>query len=90
MDIQHLLHTFDKPQAILLEETENDAQKKSYASRVSAQGNETRQGSISSGPSSMRGDAIEAVENKKRGMILPFEPHSLTYDDTRYSVDMPT
>ncbi|KAJ0522528.1 putative ABC-type D-allose transporter [Helianthus annuus] len=27
--------------------------------------------------------------NKKRGMILPFEPHSITFDDIKYSVDMP-
>ncbi|KAK9229255.1 hypothetical protein WN944_022214 [Citrus x changshan-huyou] len=26
---------------------------------------------------------------KKRGMILPFEPHSLTFDEVVYSVDMP-
>ncbi|KAL6556565.1 transcription factor [Orobanche gracilis] len=34
-------------------------------------------------------DATETKENKKRGMILPFEPHSITFDDIRYSVDMP-
>nr|XP_043614750.1 pleiotropic drug resistance protein 1-like [Erigeron canadensis] len=28
-------------------------------------------------------------ENKKKGMILPFEPHSITFDDIKYSVDMP-
>ncbi|KAI3803437.1 hypothetical protein L1987_31588 [Smallanthus sonchifolius] len=27
--------------------------------------------------------------NKKRGMILPFEPHSITFDNIKYSVDMP-
>lgn len=37
----------------------------------------------------MRADAIELTENRKRGMILPFEPHSLTFDDVKYSVDMP-
>ncbi|KAL3633433.1 transcription factor [Castilleja foliolosa] len=55
--------SFEKPQAVLLEETENDA-------------NEST-------------DAIEAIGNRKRGMILPFEPHTLTFDDIRYSVDMP-
>ncbi|CAA0810655.1 ABC transporter G family member 40 [Striga hermonthica] len=39
--------------------------------------------------SSRHSDTIEPVENKKRGMILPFEPHSITFDDIRYSVDMP-
>ncbi|KAK1376036.1 hypothetical protein POM88_032229 [Heracleum sosnowskyi] len=28
-------------------------------------------------------------ENKKKGMILPFEPHSITFDEVMYSVDMP-
>ncbi|GMN21500.1 hypothetical protein TIFTF001_045511 [Ficus carica] len=27
--------------------------------------------------------------NKKRGMILPFEPHSISFDDITYSIDMP-
>lgn len=26
---------------------------------------------------------------QKKGMILPFEPHSITFDDVKYSVDMP-
>ncbi|EXC25845.1 Pleiotropic drug resistance protein 1 [Morus notabilis] len=29
-------------------------------------------------------------ENRKRGMILPFEPHSIVFDNIVYSVDMPT
>ncbi|XP_060173834.1 pleiotropic drug resistance protein 1-like [Lycium barbarum] len=28
-------------------------------------------------------------QNKKKGMVLPFEPHSITFDDVIYSVDMP-
>ncbi|XP_027349846.1 pleiotropic drug resistance protein 1-like isoform X2 [Abrus precatorius] len=27
--------------------------------------------------------------NRKRGMVLPFEPHSITFDEVTYSVDMP-
>lgn len=31
-----------------------------------------------------------AVEsNSKRGMVLPFQPHSITFDEITYSVDMP-
>ncbi|XP_024979260.1 pleiotropic drug resistance protein 1-like isoform X2 [Cynara cardunculus var. scolymus] len=26
---------------------------------------------------------------KKKGMVLPFEPHCITFDDIKYSVDMP-
>ncbi|GER56174.1 pleiotropic drug resistance protein 2, partial [Striga asiatica] len=33
--------------------------------------------------------SIEDNENKKKGMVLPFEPHSITFDNIRYSVDMP-
>ena len=31
----------------------------------------------------------EGSQNKKKGMILPFEPQSITFDDVKYSVDMP-
>ncbi|KAL2550245.1 ABC transporter G family member 40 [Forsythia ovata] len=62
------LNPFDKPQATILEESEDDA---------------------TSGSSSVRADAKDANQNKKRGMILPFEPHSITFDDVQYSVDMP-
>ena len=31
----------------------------------------------------------ENNQTKKKGMILPFEPHSITFDDIKYSVDMP-
>ncbi|WOG89279.1 hypothetical protein DCAR_0208516 [Daucus carota subsp. sativus] len=38
------------------------------------------------------GQAAELAENnqnKKKGMVLPFEPHYITFDDIKYSVDMP-
>ncbi|KAJ6934324.1 pleiotropic drug resistance protein 1-like [Populus alba x Populus x berolinensis] len=31
----------------------------------------------------------EANNQKQKGMILPFEPFSITFDDIKYSVDMP-
>ncbi|TYH70699.1 hypothetical protein ES332_D05G134700v1 [Gossypium tomentosum] len=35
-------------------------------------------------------DATAGVNGKgKKGMVLPFEPHSITFDDIVYSVDMP-
>ncbi|KAL3630029.1 transcription factor [Castilleja foliolosa] len=68
------LDSYEKPQAVLPEENEDDAI--------------TRR-SISSVSLSVRDDATEVNENKKKGMILPFEPHSITFDDIRYSVDMP-
>ncbi|KAL8458116.1 hypothetical protein ACS0TY_035847 [Phlomoides rotata] len=32
---------------------------------------------------------MEAEQNSKRGMVLPFQPHSITFDEIVYSVDMP-
>ncbi|XP_041993378.1 pleiotropic drug resistance protein 1-like isoform X1 [Salvia splendens] len=73
------LGAYDKPQAVLPENVQDDSQVHGDGGRRS----------ISSGSSSVRSDAIELTENKKKGMILPFEPHSLTFDDVSYSVDMP-
>lgn len=28
-------------------------------------------------------------KKKKKGMVLPFEPHSITFYEIKYSVDMP-
>lgn len=28
-------------------------------------------------------------QSKKKGTVLPFEPHSITFDEVIYSVDMP-
>ncbi|KAG8643737.1 hypothetical protein MANES_11G063300v8 [Manihot esculenta] len=32
---------------------------------------------------------INEAKHKKKGMVLPFEPHSITFDNVIYSVDMP-
>lgn len=84
------LKPLGKSQAVA-DDTEDDKNVELLESSTSAstQGN-VRRRSISSGSSSTRANAIvEANENKKKGMILPFEPHSLTFDDVKYSVDMP-
>ncbi|KAK7284174.1 hypothetical protein RJT34_18915 [Clitoria ternatea] len=33
--------------------------------------------------------ATDSNHSRRRGMVLPFEPHSITFDDVTYSVDMP-
>ncbi|XP_047944619.1 pleiotropic drug resistance protein 1-like [Salvia hispanica] len=83
------LGAYDKPKAVLPENVEDDSHVHGSISRNPAQGSDGGRRSISSGSSSVRSDAIELTENRKKGMILPFEPHSLTFDDVRYSVDMP-
>ncbi|XP_022855758.1 pleiotropic drug resistance protein 1-like [Olea europaea var. sylvestris] len=45
---------------------------------------------IGCGSSSMRTAAIiEPNQKERRGMILPFEPHFITFNEIVYSVDMP-
>ncbi|PHT32485.1 hypothetical protein CQW23_28822 [Capsicum baccatum] len=39
--------------------------------------------------STEKGDSDCKGQNKKNGVALPFEPHSITYDEVIYSVDMP-
>ncbi|CAN4095708.1 unnamed protein product [Withania somnifera] len=34
-------------------------------------------------------DSNSEGQNKKKGMVLPFEPHYITFDEVMYSVDMP-
>ncbi|OIV92096.1 hypothetical protein TanjilG_27251 [Lupinus angustifolius] len=52
---------------------------------------ESISGSASPRSSSTREEvaAVETNHNRKRGMVLPFEPHSITFDDVTYAVDMP-
>jgi len=48
------------------------------------------QGSAASGTLSTRGGSTnDSDPNRKRGMVLPFEPLSMAFDDIRYAVDMP-
>nr|GMD54171.1 pleiotropic drug resistance protein 1-like [Ipomoea batatas] len=39
--------------------------------------------------SSRVGSIKEADPNRKRGMVLPFEPLCITFDEIKYAVDMP-
>lgn len=92
------LNPFGKPQAVLSKETLAERNTKrsgdfielsSRGKSSPAQGTEDR-GSVSSSSLAARVDQMNgAYENRKRGMVLPFEPQSLTFDDIRYSVDMP-
>ncbi|KAL0354744.1 UNVERIFIED_CONTAM: Pleiotropic drug resistance protein 1, partial [Sesamum radiatum] len=34
-------------------------------------------------------NSTERIDQTKRDVVLPFEPHSITFDDVKYSVDMP-
>ena len=43
----------------------------------------------SDGIRSLPEGSTNASQTRKKGMILPFEPHSITFDNIKYSVDMP-
>lgn len=92
------LNPFGKPQAVLTEETlaERNAIKTgelielSSTGKISSEsGNEVRTSISSRSLSSRVGSTRVADQNRKRGMVLPFEPLSITFDDIRYAVDMP-
>lgn len=73
-----ILDPIGKPQAILTEETleEKEANVMGRAIELSSRG---RRGEIQE----------ESNPTGKRGMVLPFQPLSITFDEIKYSVDMP-
>ncbi|XP_073025690.1 LOW QUALITY PROTEIN: pleiotropic drug resistance protein 1-like [Primulina eburnea] len=92
------LNPFGRPQAILSEETlaERNASKRGDSVELSSRRKSTsgQEDSVyravsSRSMSSRVGSSGEADPNRKRGMILPFEPLSITFDDIRYAVEMP-
>ncbi|XAR70928.1 Xenobiotic-transporting ATPase [Bertholletia excelsa] len=92
------LNPFGKPQAVLSQETlaERNAckggeltQLPSRTSNSSERRDEVQKKVSHMSNSSTAGSFEEGKENRKRGMVLPFEPLSITFDDIRYAVDMP-
>ncbi|XP_058221819.1 pleiotropic drug resistance protein 1-like isoform X1 [Rhododendron vialii] len=92
------LSPFEKPQAILSEETvaERNSVKAGEVIELSSRGKSSSergdevQTSLSSKSRSSRiGSNSEDNKNMQRGMVLPFEPLSIAFNDIKYSVDMP-
>uniref|UniRef100_A0A2N9HR76 ABC transporter domain-containing protein n=1 Tax=Fagus sylvatica TaxID=28930 RepID=A0A2N9HR76_FAGSY len=92
------LNAFGKSQTVKSDEPENNEQGIQLTPRGNSSshrsnrgsGGEIRRGSTSTRSSSARTEAAgEASHNGKRGMVLPFDQHSITFDDITYSVDMP-
>ncbi|KAL3628119.1 transcription factor [Castilleja foliolosa] len=77
------LSPLGKPQAILPEETSKERVGSTRGESVGLSSVGRDDGAHTSASSS------NAIPNRKRGMILPFEAHSITFDDIRYAVDMP-
>ncbi|KAJ1410992.1 P-loop containing nucleoside triphosphate hydrolase [Sesbania bispinosa] len=94
----HYLDPFGKPQALISEEAlaERNASRNGHIIELSpifdgssAKGNESRRSLSSRTPSARVGSIVAADHTRKRGMILPFTPLSITFDEIRYAVDMP-
>ncbi|XP_052300205.1 pleiotropic drug resistance protein 1-like isoform X3 [Citrus sinensis] len=97
------LDQFDKPQAVITEDSERDEQDTKIRGTVelstlgsssslttrSESGGDIWGRNSSSQSLSMTEAAGGVIQPKKRGMVLPFEPHSLIFDEVTYSVDMP-
>ncbi|GAB4850133.1 transcription factor [Ancistrocladus abbreviatus] len=81
------LKPLGKHQAMISDESENDAKKDQKGGAIELSNREQRD-DISSGSSITTDVTVNVVQNKK-GMVLPFEQHSIAFDDIRYSVDMP-
>ncbi|CAL5435370.1 unnamed protein product [Camellia sinensis] len=91
------LKPFGKPQAVLSEEilAERNACKTgeielSSRGKIPVEtGDDVQRSVLSTSMSSRLGSISEVSKNRKRGMVLPFEPLSITFDDIKYAVDMP-
>ncbi|KAB5553301.1 hypothetical protein DKX38_010612 [Salix brachista] len=92
-----LIAAFGKPQAILSEEalSERDANRTgnvidlSTTGKSSSERGKDRKRNSSAEASSFRIPSLGDANQNKRGMVLPFQPLSITFEDIRYSVDMP-
>ncbi|XP_002527330.2 pleiotropic drug resistance protein 1 [Ricinus communis] len=79
------LDPFEKRQAVISE----DSQSNEPADQTGASIQLRNYGSSHISTTSSDGEISEVNHNKKKGMVLPFEPRSITFDDVIYSVDMP-
>ncbi|KAI4355693.1 hypothetical protein L6164_004441 [Bauhinia variegata] len=73
----HFLGPFEKAQATIGEESQEGVE----LPRIENSERRRNNGSA--------GDIVESNRGNQRGMVLPFEPHSITFDEVVYSVDMP-
>ncbi|XP_061952088.1 pleiotropic drug resistance protein 1-like [Populus nigra] len=91
------LNPFGKPQAMLSKEAlaERNANRTGELIELSTRGKSTSvrgidsRRSSSARPPSLRMHSFGDASQNKRGMVLPFQPLSITFDEIRYSVDMP-
>ncbi|KAF2320741.1 hypothetical protein GH714_030450 [Hevea brasiliensis] len=83
-----LSRAFEKPQAILSEEAfaEQNANNTREFTEI---GSASNRNSSSRMPSVRVRNFSDANQDTKQGMVLPFQPLSITFDEIRYAVHMP-
>uniref|UniRef100_A0A2N9H7W4 ABC transporter domain-containing protein n=1 Tax=Fagus sylvatica TaxID=28930 RepID=A0A2N9H7W4_FAGSY len=87
------LDPFGKPQAVISREAlaETNANRTGEFIELPSRdrGNESRRSISSRTLSSRVSNLYDANNNSNKGMVLPFEPLSITFDEIKYAVDMP-
>ncbi|KAI9100833.1 hypothetical protein K1719_024195 [Acacia pycnantha] len=84
------LNPFEKPQAVISEESPEKDQESIELTTIGGNMDNGDGRERVSDVAPLRAERIDsASQNRKRGMVLPFEPHSITFDEITYSVDMP-
>ncbi|KAK6236047.1 hypothetical protein SCA6_011384 [Theobroma cacao] len=91
------LDPFGKHQAVISKETipkrsvntKREPIELSSRGKTSEKGKESQKSGSSKSLSATAGSINEASQLRKQGMVLPFQPLAITFDDMRYAVDMP-
>ncbi|XP_039166274.1 pleiotropic drug resistance protein 1 isoform X4 [Eucalyptus grandis] len=89
------LDPIGKPQAVLSKETlaEKIASKNGEVIELSSRSQRSSSGEPQNQHILKLSTRVEGIKdsdlNRKRGMVLPFEPLSIAFDDIRYAIDMP-
>ncbi|KAJ6428300.1 hypothetical protein OIU84_023678 [Salix udensis] len=88
------LNAFEKPQAVISEEPESDESGRKAERAIQLSNHGSSHGTNTGGGVGISRSSSEDIggvvsNNRNKGMVLPFEPHSITFDDIIYSVDMP-
>ncbi|KAK3411034.1 hypothetical protein EUGRSUZ_J03049 [Eucalyptus grandis] len=85
------LNPFGRSQSLKSEDhqsNEND-HREGGSVQLASRGSSHQQAPVSSPRSSSTSPQMAGVTNGERGMVLPFEQHFITFDEVKYSVDMP-
>ncbi|XP_017215242.1 pleiotropic drug resistance protein 1-like [Daucus carota subsp. sativus] len=84
----NFLNPLGKPQAIIPAESYKGRTKEGVNQQSFKDGSDHMAKNSPPFLSARTEDTAEA-HNKRKGMVLPFEPHSITFNEIKYSVDMP-